>query len=162
MVRAPGFGVSADLAVATAGPRSERSGRRGRLAKWLTAGRAVGLADQYHDGDLLHLGRRREMTDAVEEQVFVPVVEVRSGREIGWGTNVSESLRARVPDIHAAIQAGAESIAASLGSLPTVQQWSASEVSASFGITLAAEAGVILSKASTEATFEVTITFNRK
>jgi len=34
-------------------------------------------------------------------------------------------------------------------------------VSASFGITLAAEAGVLLSKASTEATFDVTITFQR-
>ena len=35
------------------------------------------------------------------------------------------------------------------------------EVAASFGITLTAEAGVILSKASAEATFEVTVTFAR-
>jgi len=101
------------------------------------------------------------MGDDVGEVVFVPVVEITTGREIGWNTNVSELLRSRLSDIKAAISAGAESVASSLISLPTAETWQVKEVSASFGITLAAEAGVLLSKASTEATFDVTITFQR-
>lgn len=92
----------------------------------------------------------------------MPVVEVTdSGREIGWGSNVSELLTARLSDIRDAIHTGASSVAASLGELPSVREWQVKEVQAAFGITLAAEAGVILSKASTEATFDVTITFER-
>jgi Trypsin-co-occurring domain 1 len=102
-----------------------------------------------------------EMSDDVADIVFVPVVEITTGREIGWNTNVSEMLRSRLSDIKAAISAGAESVASSLTSLPTAETWQVKEVSASFGITLAAEAGVLLSKASTEATFDVTITFQR-
>ena len=101
------------------------------------------------------------MSDDVADVVFVPVVEITTGREIGWNTNVSELLRSRLSDIKAAIPAGAESVASSLTSLPTAETWQVKEVSASFGITLAAEAGVLLSKASTEATFDVTITFQR-
>jgi Trypsin-co-occurring domain 1 len=102
-----------------------------------------------------------EMSDDVADVVFVPVVEITTGREIGWNTNISELLRSRLSDIRAAISAGAESVASSLTSLPTAETWRVKEVSASFGITLAAEAGVLLSKASTEATFDVTITFQR-
>jgi len=101
------------------------------------------------------------MADTTGGSVLVPVVEVRSGREIGWGTNVTELLKARMSDIRAAISAGAESVADSLSALPAPEQWKATEVSATFGITLAAEAGVILSKASAEATFEIEITFSR-
>ena len=45
-------------------------------------------------------------------------------------------------------------MASSLTGLPVAETWQVKEVSASFGITLAAEAGVLLSKASAEATFE--------
>ncbi|GLY92851.1 hypothetical protein Acsp02_01070 [Actinoplanes sp. NBRC 103695] len=51
-------------------------------------------------------------------------------------------------------------MAAGLGDLPTARDWEVAKVEEAFGITLAAEAGVILSKASTEAT-DVTITFAR-
>lgn len=94
--------------------------------------------------------------------VLVQVVEVRAGREIGWGTNLVDTLRNRLDDIRTAIAAGAETVAESLHKLPSAEGWSLGEVSASFGITLAAESGVILSKASGEATFEVTVTFKRK
>jgi len=33
------------------------------------------------------------MSDDVADVVFVPVVEITTGREIGWNTNVSELLR---------------------------------------------------------------------
>jgi hypothetical protein len=59
------------------------------------------------------------MSDDVADVVFVPVVEITTGREIGWNTNVSELLRSRLSDIKAAISAGAESVASSLTSLPT-------------------------------------------
>lgn len=111
------------------------------------------------------VGARTEsdyMADTTDGNVWVPVVEVRSGREIGWGANAAELLKARLSDIRAAVAAGADSVAGSLNALPAPDQWKATEVSACFGITLTAEAGVILSKASTEATFEITITFSRQ
>jgi hypothetical protein len=93
--------------------------------------------------------------------VLVQVVDVRAGREIGWGTNLADNLRDRLDDIRTAIAAGAKTVAESLHSLPAAEGWRLGEVSASFGITLAAESGVILSKVSGEATFEVTVTFQR-
>jgi hypothetical protein len=71
-------------------------------------------------------------------------------------------LTARPDDIRDAIRASAASVSTGLTELPVVEDWHVTEVEASFGITLAAEAGVILSKASAEATFDVTITYSRK
>jgi len=102
------------------------------------------------------------MSENTPAPVYVPVVEITgAGREIGWGSNVSEMLTARLDDIRDAIQAGAASVSAGLPGLPVAGDWRVTEVEASFGITLAAEAGVILSKGSAEATFEVTVTFSR-
>lgn len=94
-------------------------------------------------------------------RVLVQVVELQSGREIGWGANVAEQLTDRLDDIHSAISAGAQAVAQSLEGLNSPAGWQLSEVSAAFGITLTAEAGVILSKASAETTFEVTVTYQR-
>ena len=103
------------------------------------------------------------MTEPAAVPVFVPVVEIAdAGREISWGANASELLTARIADIRDAIHAGAHSVVGSLTELPVVENWHVKEVEAAFGVTLAAEAGVILSKASTEATFEVKITFARR
>ncbi|MDX2527011.1 CU044_2847 family protein [Streptomyces europaeiscabiei] len=102
-----------------------------------------------------------EPDNVASPKVLVQVVELESGREISWGSNVAETLRNRLNDIREAIRAGADSVSSSLGDLPRQNGWEVGEVSASFGITLTAEAGVILSKASTEATFEVTVTFRR-
>ncbi|WP_371544100.1 CU044_2847 family protein [Streptomyces sp. NBC_00554] len=103
-----------------------------------------------------------ESVDQASTGVLVQVVDLESGREIAWGSNVAETLRNRLGDIRDAIHAGAESVAGGLGNLPGREGWEVGEVSATFGITLTAEAGVILSKASTEATFEVAITFRRR
>jgi hypothetical protein len=94
--------------------------------------------------------------------VYVPVITMDAGREITWRADVSEMLTTRLDDIRNAIRAGAVSVSAGPTDLPAPDDWRVSEVTASFGITLAAEAGVILSKASTEATFDVTITFTRR
>jgi hypothetical protein len=100
------------------------------------------------------------LMDAVgSEQVLIQVVDVRQGREITWRGTVAEKLGDRLADIRGAIASGAQAVAESLAGLPRAEGWRLGEVSASFGVTLTAEAGVVLSKASTQATFEVTITY---
>lgn len=101
------------------------------------------------------------MSDTETGSVLVQVVTVEAGREIGWGSNVAELLENRLEDIRQAIAAGAKAVSDSLTALPEAQGWQLGEVGVSFGVTLTAEAGVIVSKASTEATFEVTITYKR-
>jgi hypothetical protein len=97
------------------------------------------------------------------ERVFVQVVDVdvAAGREITFGKSLAEGLGERQADIRGAIEAGSETVANSIESLPSPQGWRLGEVSASFGITLTAEVGVIVSKASAGATFEVSVTFTR-
>jgi hypothetical protein len=94
-------------------------------------------------------------------QVYVQVVELDPGREIGWGPSVAQQLRERAVDIERGIVAASETLAASLGSLASVEGWELDEVSASFGVTLTAEAGVIVSRASAGATFDVSFVFKR-
>lgn len=97
----------------------------------------------------------------VDPDTRVRVVELRSGREISWGDGLTERLGQRVGDVRAAVVGGARAVAASLPELDAVDDWRLTEVSATFGVALVAEAGVVLSKASAEATFEVTVTFQR-
>jgi hypothetical protein len=95
-------------------------------------------------------------------EVLIQVVPgAAAGREIGWGTNIAERLESRLDDIRRAMTSGATAVAESLGSLPSAQDWRLDNVSTSFGITLTAEAGALLSKASAGATFDVTITYKR-
>jgi hypothetical protein len=102
------------------------------------------------------------MDESVAPDVLVRVVEVRGGREISWGNNLAEQLGNRAAEIRAAIQAGAATVAAGLRELPDAKGWVLGEVEVSFGVTLTAEAGVLLSKASAEATFEVTVSYQRE
>jgi hypothetical protein len=95
--------------------------------------------------------------------VLVQVVPgAAAGREIGWGTNVAERLDSRLDDIRRAIASGATAVAESLGTLPGATGWQLDNVTASFGITLTAEAGALLSKASAGATFDVTVTYKHE
>jgi hypothetical protein len=97
------------------------------------------------------------------ERVWVQVidVDVAADREITFGRSLAEELADRQEDIRGAIEAGSQTVAKSLESLPSPEGWRLGEVSASFGITLTAEAGVIVAKAKAGATFEVSITFTR-
>jgi hypothetical protein len=94
-----------------------------------------------------------------DDKILVQVVELSQGREIRKLSNVAELLQSRTEDIQHAIVTGSQTVAGSLGSLTGVAGWSLDEVTASFGVTLAAEAGVILSKASAGATFDVTVKY---
>lgn len=95
------------------------------------------------------------------ESTLVKVIELSSGREIAWGGGVTEQLRERVGDVQRAVADGVSAVAAGLRDLASAPGWEIGEVSASFGIGLATEAGVVLTKASGEATFEVSVTFRR-
>ena len=97
-----------------------------------------------------------------EEKVLVQVVPLDEARQqISWGESTAERLHNRLEDIRSAIAEGAKAVADSLEGLPGAKGWRLEEVSASFGVTLTAEAGVILSKASAGATFEVTVLYRR-
>lgn len=102
------------------------------------------------------------MSADVPDQVWVQVVELDSERQIGWGSNLAQHLHERVGDIRDAIVSGSSTVAESIGSLVSPEGWELGDVTASFGVALTAEAGAILTKASGEATFEVSVTFKRK
>ena len=97
----------------------------------------------------------------VDGDTLVTVVELHGGRRISWGDGLTERLGHRVDDVRRAVVDGVQAVSSSLADLATVDGWRPAEVSASFGITLTAESGVVLTKASAEATFEVTVVFRR-
>ena len=94
-------------------------------------------------------------------EILVQVIEVEPDRRISWGAEVTERLQDRIEDVRVAIVAAFESVSGGLSNLSSPEGWEVGEVSASFGITLSAEAGVIMSKASMGATFDITISFRR-
>jgi hypothetical protein len=104
------------------------------------------------------------MSDVQRSQasVFVQVLPVEDGREIGWGSSLVATFSDRLDDVRAAVVAGAHAVAASLNGLPSADGWKLREVSGSFGVSLAAEGGVILTKATAGTTFEVQVTFERE
>jgi len=95
-------------------------------------------------------GRWLVMDGTGPERVWVQVidVDVAADREVTFGRNLAQELSDRAGDIRGAIETGSASVAKSLPSLGAPEGWQLGEVSASFGITLTAEAGVIVSKAS--------------
>jgi hypothetical protein len=99
------------------------------------------------------------MTESSLGWVLVQVVPAENRREISWGSNKVQNLADRVQGIKAACAFRASAVADSLTTLPRAPGWRVGEVSETFGLSLAAEAGVILMKASAETTFEVTVTF---
>lgn len=96
-----------------------------------------------------------------EGRVFVEVTGPLEGnREIGsLPGRIAEELDARLEDVRRAIRSGAAAVAEALVDLGEPPGWRIDEVAASFGITLTAEAGVLISRASAGATFEVTVTW---
>jgi hypothetical protein len=98
-----------------------------------------------------------------------PVVRIRvldsddrDKREISGRRSLTERLSDRREDIAAAVT---EAVAAlqesSAAAARTAKGWRVSSLEATFGIALVAEAGVLLTKASTEASLEVTVTLER-
>jgi hypothetical protein len=98
-----------------------------------------------------------------EPQVLVEVItDAEPGREIGWGEpSIADKLARRIEDIRVAMQSGASAIAGGLPALEAAEGWQIAEVSAQFGVTLTAEAGALITKASAGATVQVTVKFQR-
>jgi len=101
---------------------------------------------------------------------FVPEANVRvetvpldsSGtRQIGAKSRATALLRDRRDDIEAAVSEASTIVQDSVAKVDDKEGWRVKRVEAKFGLTLAAEAGVILSRASAEASFEVTVTIER-
>jgi hypothetical protein len=98
-------------------------------------------------------------TVVATNQVLVQVVPTEPGREIGWGASRVGALADRLGEIREAIHEATQAIAESLSNAPVASGWSMTEMSASFGVSLSAEGGVIVTKATAGTTFEVTVTF---
>jgi hypothetical protein len=96
-------------------------------------------------------------------QVRVEVVDLESlgSRQIGAEERVTALLQSRAPDIREAISEVSEIASGSLETLPARREWQVKSLSVSFGLTLTAEAGVVVTKASAGASFSVTLTVER-
>jgi hypothetical protein len=83
-------------------------------------------------------------------------------RQIGPKSRTTALLKDRHDDIEAAVAEASAVLQASAAKLGDDSPWRIRTMEAKFGLTLTAEAGVILSKVSAEASFEVTITIERR
>lgn len=103
------------------------------------------------------------MNDTQSKVVRVETVEVDAGgrRQIASRERTTALLEDRREDIQAAIAQAVDIVQAPLAQEPAAGGWRVSSVTATFGITVSAEAGVILTRASAEASFEVTLTIER-
>jgi hypothetical protein len=95
-----------------------------------------------------------------EPKVQVETVrfEQSDSRQIRAKTRTAELLKDRRDDIEAAVCEASTIIQDSVAKVQDKNGWRVKSLEAKFGITLSAEAGVILSRVSAEASFEVTVT----
>ncbi|ONK12593.1 CU044_2847 family protein [Streptomyces sp. MP131-18] len=96
-----------------------------------------------------------------EVRVETTELDARGARQIGARSRSSELLGDRAADVQAAIVQASDIARRALAQTPARDGWGVSSVEVTFGLTLAAEAGIILSKASAEASIEVTLTVER-
>jgi hypothetical protein len=99
-----------------------------------------------------------------EADVRVETVELDlSGRrQIGQRSRTTALLRDRAGDIEAAVQEASAIVQESVAKVQDKDGWKMKSVEVKFGLVLTAEAGVVLSRASAEASFEVTLTIERE
>jgi hypothetical protein len=95
--------------------------------------------------------------------VRVETVELDSAgtRQIGSRHRTTALLQDRRGDVEAAVREACEVVQDSVTKVDTREGWRVSSVEAKFGLILSAEAGVIVSRATAEASFEVTVTIER-
>ncbi|MHA4818957.1 CU044_2847 family protein [Streptomyces aculeolatus] len=111
----------------------------------------------------MSLAMRGTQVEGATSQVRVETVSLDAGgdRQIGRRTRSTAALEQRGDEIEEAIVQASAIAQQSLARVPARDGWRVSAMEVTFGVTLAAEAGVILSKASAEASFEVTLTVER-
>jgi hypothetical protein len=95
--------------------------------------------------------------------IRVETVELAAAgtRQIGPRHRTTELLSGRRDDIEAAVGEACEIVQDSAAKLDERHGWRVSSLEAKFSLTLSAEAGVVISRASAEASFEVTVTIER-
>ncbi|MFF3541566.1 CU044_2847 family protein [Streptomyces platensis] len=98
---------------------------------------------------------------APQVRVETVALDAQGSRQIASRQRTSSTLNARAGELQEAIVQAAAIAQQSLSEVPQRNGWSVSSMEVVFGLTLGAEAGVILSKASAEASFEVTLTVDR-
>lgn len=96
-----------------------------------------------------------------EVRVETVALDAAGGRQIAARTRTSAVLGDRAAEVEEAIVQASAIAQQSLAQVPERDGWQVTSMEVTFGLTLAAEAGVILSKASAEASFEVTLTVER-
>lgn len=96
------------------------------------------------------------------ESVLVRVTPLDGGnRQIARGVDPAQTLESRTEDVRRGMKAGSTAICEGIGGLAEPDGWALETIEAKFGLTLGAEGSVIVSKASIEACFEVTLTYSR-
>jgi hypothetical protein len=100
-------------------------------------------------------------SDKAEVLVRVSAVDQR-GRQIKNPSNPAQTLESRLEDVRRGIAAGTAAISAAMADVARPPGWSVESIEATFGITLGSEGTVIVAKASLEASFEVTVTYQRE
>jgi len=95
--------------------------------------------------------------------VRVETVELDAAgtRQISPRHRTTAALQERRGDIEAAVSEACQIVQDSVAKVDAQHGWRVSTLEAKFALTLAAEAGVIVSRASAEASFEVTVTIER-
>jgi Trypsin-co-occurring domain 1 len=95
--------------------------------------------------------------------VLVETVQVDSAdnRQIATRTRATSLLQDRRGDIEAAVREASAIVQDSIADVEDRDGWRLKSIEAKFGLVLTAEAGVILTRASAEASFEVTVTIER-
>ena len=98
-----------------------------------------------------------------EANVRVETVELDASgsRQIRPHCHTTALLRDRADDIQAAVQEASAIVQESVSKVQDKDGWQMKSVEVKFGLVLTAEAGVVLSRASAEASFEVTLTIER-
>lgn len=88
-------------------------------------------------------------------------LDAAGSRQISSKYKSTALLQERREEIQEGIRSAVDLVRDSLAEDKAKDGWRVSSVEATFGITLSAEAGVILTRASAEASFEVTLTVER-
>lgn len=98
---------------------------------------------------------------AVGVRVETVELDAAGTRQIGSRQRTTALLQERRGDIEAAVGEACEIVQDSAAKVEARHGWRVGSLEAKFSLTLGAEAGVIISKASAEASFEVTVTIER-
>src|SRR5690348_10646242 len=110
----------------------------------------------------MYIFKKGGMMSGTEVRVETVTLDSSSNRQIKAATRTTALLQDRRDDIESAIREASTIIQESVDTVEGKSGWHVKRVDAKFGLMLAAEAGVVISRASAEASFELTITIERE